>query len=412
MKPIGNREPGTGNRVFAVILILAGIVAGGSAQDSGSRLPAPGSRTEGVEPIRCWRQASAGAIAIGEAFTVVLTCAVFESEAAQVVADEARLGVASIQMAPFEILGGSHPPDVHRGSRRFFQYDYQLRIISPDAVGRDVNVPPLTISYRVHSRVGAAVKLEGRDLSYLMPAMPIKVLSLVPADAADIRDGGEASLATVESLRSRSSLFEALTLALGVLAAVMVVLALVPIARSSRIIAGAERDSLPDRAILNRVAEELSGVQARVTADGWTDDTVSSALAATRLVAAAAIGRPVSQRALNKDGTVPEGRLLVSHGIVAARKASVSSPVTSDEVGRFASRHAGGAVTVTRGHQLEGLQSGLYELTRALYRQTPDRDAGTLDEAVRHAVSVAKAVAEERSWWSRLRQGFGAQGTR
>ena len=75
--------------------------------------------------------------------------------------DESRLNVASIQMAPFEILGGSHPPDVHRGSRRFIQYDYQLRIISPDAIGQDVNIPPLTISYRIHSRVGAAARSRG-----------------------------------------------------------------------------------------------------------------------------------------------------------------------------------------------------------------------------------------------------------
>ncbi len=81
---------------------------------------------------------------------------------------------------------------------------YQLRIIGRDAIGQDVNVPPLTISYRVHSRVGAAAKLEGRDLSYLLPAMPIRVLSLVPADATDIRDASEASLATVDAWRSRS----------------------------------------------------------------------------------------------------------------------------------------------------------------------------------------------------------------
>jgi hypothetical protein len=161
----------------------------------------------GWEPIRCWRQTSAGAITIGEAFTVVLTCAVYEADNAQVIPDESRLGVASIQMAPFEILGGSHPPDVRRGSRRFVQYDYQLRIISRDAIGHDINVPPLPISYRIHSRVGAAASLEGRDLSYVMPMMPIKVLSLVPADASDIRDASEASLGAVESLRFRSSLF-------------------------------------------------------------------------------------------------------------------------------------------------------------------------------------------------------------
>ena len=178
--------------------------------DREARADAAAGEGAGWEPIRCWRQSSAGAVAIGETFTVVLTCAVYEGDNAQVIPDESRLGVASIQMAPFEILGGSHPPDVRRGSRRFFQYDYQLRIISRDAIGRDVNIPPLPISYRIHSRVGAAATLEGRDLSYVMPMMPIKVLSLVPADAADIRDASEASLGAVDSLRFRSSLFRVL----------------------------------------------------------------------------------------------------------------------------------------------------------------------------------------------------------
>src|SRR5687768_4220804 len=195
---VGNRALGTGIRVIAILLFG---ISSAFAQSPGSRIPDPGSRTA-VDPIRCWRQSSTGAVTIGEEFTVILTCAVFESADAQVVPDESRLNVASIQMAPFEILGGSHPPDVRRGARRFFQYDYQLRIISRDAIGHDVNVPPLPISYRVHSRVGGAAKLEGRDLSYLLPAMPIRVLSLVPADATDIRDGAEASLATVETLRS------------------------------------------------------------------------------------------------------------------------------------------------------------------------------------------------------------------
>ncbi|HTH26726.1 MAG TPA: hypothetical protein VL919_16515, partial [Vicinamibacterales bacterium] len=47
----------------------------------------------GWEPIRCWRQSSAGAVALGETFTVVLTCAVYEADNAQAVPDESRLGV-------------------------------------------------------------------------------------------------------------------------------------------------------------------------------------------------------------------------------------------------------------------------------------------------------------------------------
>ena len=350
-----------------------------------------------VEPIRCWRQSSAGAVTIGEAFTVTVTCAAFESADAQVVPDESRLNVASIQMAPFEILGGGHPPDVRRGSRRFFQYDYQLRIINRDAIGHDVNVPPLTISYRVHSRVGAAAKLEGRDLSYVLPAMPIRVLSLVPADATDIRDASEASLGTVDAWRSRSRRFELLALALGALAAVMLVLAVVPLARRSRT-RSADPERIPDRAVLTRAADALTDIQARATRDGWTDDIVAEALAAIRLVAAATIGRSVSQRPLPNDGVVPDGRLLVRFGRMRSVSGTVSSPVTADEVGRSAIRNAA-SMTVTRGHHLEGLQSGLADFTAALYRQSPSRDAAVLNEAVRHAIGVAREVAIERSSW-------------
>lgn len=365
--------------------------------------PVP-ERVLGWEPIRCWRQSSAGAISVGETFTVVLTCAVFEAENAQVIPDESRLGVASIQMAPFEILGGAHPPDVHRGSRRFFQYDYQLRIIGPDAIGRDVNIPPLTISYRIHSRVGAAATLEGRDLSYLMPMMPIKVLSLVPLDAADIRDASEASLGAVDTLRYRSNLFQVLALTFGALAAAMTVLALVPLARSSAKTTSVDRGRVPDRAVLARVAEDLTDVQSRVSGDGWTDDLVSRALRSMRLVAAAAIEQAISQRALIAGAAPPEGRLRVQHGTIRSSIVSVSSPVTADDVGRARSDQAR-QLSETRQQQLEGLQTGLSTLDGALYRKDPARDTAALDDSVRHAISVAKEIAAERSWlktrWAR-----------
>jgi hypothetical protein len=365
----------------------------------------------GWEPIRCWRQSSAGAISVGETFTVVLTCAVYEADNAQVIPDESRLGVASIQLAPFEILGGSHPPDVRRGSRRFFQYDYQLRIISRDAIGRDVNIPPLPISYRIHSRVGAAATLEGRDLSYVMPMMPIKVLSLVPADADDIRDASDASLGAVESLRFRSSLFRVLTLTFAALAAVMAVLALVPLARSRTATAAHERDRIPDRAILDRAAADLAAAQSRANGEGWTDDAVARALASMRLVAAAAIDQPISQKRVATGGAVPEGRLLVEHGLVRKTGVTVSSAATADDISRARSNHGAGFST-TRMQQLEGLQAGLSALTAALYRQEPKRDASALDDAVRHAIAVAKDVSAERSWLnSRRRRGVGGKGT-
>ena len=61
------------------------------------------------------------------------------------------------------------------------------------------------------------------------------------------------------------------------------------------------------------------------------------------------------------------------------------------------------AFSTTRQQQLEGLQSGLSAMTDALYRKEPVRDASALDDAVRHAIGVAREIAQERSWWSRLR---------
>lgn len=342
----------------------------------------------GVEPIRCWRQSTAGAVTIGETFTVTLTCAVFETPDTQVVPDESRLNVASIQMAPFEILGGSHPPDVRRGSRRFFQYDYQLRIISRDAIGQDVNVPPLTISYRIHSRVGAAAKLEGRDLSYLLPPMPVRVLSLVPADASDIRDHAEASFAGVEALRTRSRTFRAVAYALGALAVVMAIVALVPLARRSRTSSDRARALAPARVIADRAAASLSDTRGRAASEGWNDETLSSALSATRLITASAIGREISQKDLPADGTVPEGRLLVEYGFPRRIRATVASAVTPDDVGRaLAGAHQ---FSTTRAQQLETLRTALSAMSAALYRRTPDRDAAALDDSVRQVIDAAR----------------------
>jgi hypothetical protein len=420
--------------MLLLLVMLASQVALGAQHDHapqakvsrppGKVAPTPDPRSLipenlGWEPIRCWRQSTAGAVTIGEMFTVVLTCAVYEGDNAQVVPDESRLGVASIQMAPFEILGGSHPPDVRRGSRRFFQYDYQLRIISQDAPGSDTNIPPLTISYRIHSRVGAAATLEGRDLSYLLPMMPIKVLSLVPADAVDIRDAAEASLGAVDSLRFRSSLFRVLALTFGALASVMVVLALVPLARSRRTASSSEREGIPDRAILSRVASELGDVQSHAAREGWNEALVARAIPLVRIVAAAAIDQPISQRPVPAEGGAHEGRLLVKHGNVRPLTATVSSSVTADDVARARESRAA-KFSMTRQQQLEGLQDGLSAMTAALYRspavaladagKSQAHDGPAYDEVLRHAITVGKEIAAERSWVkSLLRQGSGGQ---
>src|SRR5438477_11768779 len=89
---------------------------------------AVGAQTVRTDPLQCWWRTSAGAVRVGEPFTVVLTCAVLETDAATVVIDQGKLEPSVVQFAPFEVLGGQHAADLHTDLRRFFQYEYRLRL--------------------------------------------------------------------------------------------------------------------------------------------------------------------------------------------------------------------------------------------------------------------------------------------
>ena len=70
--------------------------------------------------------------------------------------------------------------------------------------GKDVALPETKISYRVQSKVGQKTSLQGRDQTYMLPAQSMRVLSLVPADATDIRDTSSAT-PSATSISARSA---------------------------------------------------------------------------------------------------------------------------------------------------------------------------------------------------------------
>src|SRR3954467_383734 len=149
---------------------------------------AAGAQNVQTDPLQCWWRTSAGAIRVGQPFNLVLTCAVLETDTATVAVDQTRLEPSVVQFAPFEVLGGSHGADLRTEQRRFFQYEYRLRLIADGMFGKDVALPDTKISYKIQSKVGQKTSVQGRDQSYVLPAQSVRVLSLVPGDAADIRD--------------------------------------------------------------------------------------------------------------------------------------------------------------------------------------------------------------------------------
>lgn len=360
-----------------------------------------------VDPIRCWWRTSDGAVGVGQPFSIVLTCAVVETSAVRVVADEAPLAIGTVQLAPFELLGGNHPADLRRGDRRFFQYEYSVRIIDPTVIGRDAKLPDMVIHYRVESRVQSQ-PLEGRDRTYLLPPQAVRIVSMVPADAADIRDASGEQFGAIQAMRFRARVLNIVALALAALGVIVVLPAVARALVGARGRPATERKALADRTVLNGVAAELTAVQ-HESRGGWTPALLARALTALRIAAAYALGRRVRQRALTEKNHSTDARLVVKSrwwdvprlsrplgSGSESRGFAVSSPVTAADVARELER-----LPLTTSHErrqlLEALQQSLATLSRTLYSHDSLDDAGN-DAAIAAAISVVQQLRRAHAW--------------
>ena len=223
-------------RCAAVVVTLAltlchPFVAVGLAQAAGdtAQKAAP-TETVTLDPIGCWWRVSAGAVRVGEPFTLVLTCSVVESADTTVVPDRSKLDPGVLQMPPFEVVRGTEATDQRTGIHRLFQYEYTLRYAGEE-FGRDISVPPLTIAYRVRSRTPQDAAVEGRERQYALPALTIRILSLVPTIAGDIRDKPAETFRETDARRVRANLLHVIAGVLYLVGAVVVVSGIAPVVR-------------------------------------------------------------------------------------------------------------------------------------------------------------------------------------
>ena len=161
---------------------------------------------ESVDALRCWRRADRGAVRIGERFAMTLTCRAVDAGRGRAVPDTIGLEPETIDAQPFEVLGGERFTDVRDETGRTFQYRYALRLTGEDYFGRDVDLPPIAIGYRIERRADDGAVLAGRELTYVLPAEPIRVLSLVPDAADDIRGLPAGTLGEAEDRLLRANL--------------------------------------------------------------------------------------------------------------------------------------------------------------------------------------------------------------
>ena len=377
-----------------------------------------------TDPLQCWWKTSAGAVRVGEPFSVVLTCAVLETDAATVVVDQSRLEPSVVQFAPFEVLGGSHGADLRTDQRRFFQYEYRLRLITETMFGKDAALPETKISYRVQSKVGKNTAIQGRDQTYLLPPQSVKVLSLVPADAADIRDTPVETFGDIDERSFRANLFTVIGTTLFVVAGLLALLGAVRLYRRYRAPATVTDRPITDGAILRGVGRELAAVRRdRNNNGGWTADLAARALAALRVAATYALGRRVGYLKLNQPPTthsldlnvsraavgvqssaagpqavaLTDGTLVLRNGLFKRKPIAISGAITPQTVARELAR-GGAASNARRTSLLESLAEALTTLTTAGYSRDGKLNDVALDEALSTAFQVLKRMRIEQTW--------------
>ena len=314
------------NRALALTLL----VLAASPVFAQQRASTPGDVA--LSPIECWWKTDRSAIRVGEHFQLTLTCAVLDTDKVKVVVDESSLAPTALHLVPFEIVSGTRFRDIRNSPRRFFQYAYTMRVLGEDFFSKEIPLPRLQISYRVQNALGGGAALSGREEQYSLRPIAIRVLSVVPKEAADIRDAPPGTFSDVDALLFRSNLLIIVAGVALALAVLLVVVVLVRAAVKQRAAAATRKLVVSPAAVLRAASRELAAVQGATQQDGWNGELAGRAASALRLAGAVALARPVSQRLAARDAIAGEGQLAIRRGL-RGKKILLSASVTPNTNG-------------------------------------------------------------------------------
>jgi hypothetical protein len=371
--------------IGAVIWLWRGAAPGLAAQ-AGPPAASGESTLTATDPIRCWWRTDKSAVFVGERLALTLTCSVVDTPGVRVVTDQSRLDPGALQLPPFDVVEGVRPPDIQSGQRRFFQYDYSLRVVSPDLFGREVVIPALDVRYRVQMQGGAAPTVEGAEQTYRLPALPLHVTALVPQRSADIREAPGASLGEIQSRWFRGNI--AFALAALLFSASLGCLAIAATAGVRRYRTPVDRMAPPlsDAGVLRSAVRELEAAKEAARVEGWTSGIIGRALAAMRVGLAIALGRRPQQTVLAPGMPGRDGAVIATSGMIRPKRVMVSASVTDNAIGEPASP------------MLDGFRSILATLTGARYSREGNARREQLDDAVDEAIALLRRLRAERSW--------------
>jgi hypothetical protein len=376
-------------RLLTAAAVILGTVPSSAAAQTATRAKEGEVQSD---PIKCWWKADRTAVRVGERFGLVLTCAVIEAGPITVVPVLNQLEPGALSITPFEVVSGARGDDVVAPPWRYVQFDYSVRLLSDGFFGQDVMVPALTVTYNLQTAGGT----QGRDQTYVLPALPMRILSLVPKSASDIRDASGQTFASIASRRFRASLARVLAWASFAFAAVLILFAAAKAFAQLRSKNAAAVRTLPVPSVLGGCLDTLSEVAADASRTGWSPGLARRAVAAMRIAGAVALARPVAQAFVGPDAVEREGQVTVRKGWIRPRRVLLSASVTPRGIAsHLGNGHHLRPSTRTR---LESISDALGVFSAASYGRNGKPDASELDAAVESSKDAIRSLRTSARW--------------
>lgn len=382
---------------IAIVLAVCGTRAG---TPLAAQSPAgAGSGNVDTNPVNCWWKTDKDTVHVGEPFGLTLTCRVMETERAAVVPNVSDIEPTAIQLTPFDVVEGTRHEDIVVPPWRYLQYVYTVRLLGEEFFGRDVAIPPTNVTFRI--RTGGAEAAEGNEHTYVLPSMPMRILSLLPAQAADIRDPPVDTFGDIEARRFRSTTELVAAVIFFGFAAVLLVIAAVRAAERFRRRGPAAEPTVPVRTVLGGCVHEVDRVRADAAREGWTPGLAARALAAFRVAAAIALSQPVTQTLVTGDTPAREGQLALGHGLLRRRRALVSAPITADAIDRLRPAGHGHRPPGANQDALDQIREALVALNAVRYGRNSGVDVHDLDRRLDHGSRALRRLRAARLWPAR-----------
>jgi hypothetical protein len=365
--------------------------AGATAPAIAPRAPKPGEVES--DPIRCWWKADRTSVRVGEKFVLVLTCSVIETGPITVVPVLNQLEPGALSLTPFEVVSGVSHDDVVVSPWRYIQREYAVRLLSDGFFGQDVTIPALTVTYNLQERGSGS---QGRDQQYVLPPLPMRVLSLVPKSADDIRDASGQTFASIESRRFRASLATTTAWVSFAFAFVFVAFALVRATAELRAKKKGIVKPLPASSVLTASLATLARVKEDASHAGWTSELSRRAAAALRIAGAVALNRPVTQQFVGPDVAEREGQLTVYSGWLRRKRVLLSAATTSRTIS-LAMNNGHSPSANTRAN-LVSISEALGVLSTAAYGRPTKEDTTALDSALAESTQAVRRMRSTTLW--------------